>query len=416
MQTNFNFPEVTSTALEFLEKKLNYKYVTLRHYRSRWLFIKEYMESHKLDSLNPAVCRDYLLSLYDGRKHSDLSVNEKLIEKSIAVLSEFMKTGAIQKKSKIIYLDGPIGILMKDFLSFKESRRISRLTLDKVESHMSKFNFWLSANEILNISEIKETHIIGFLRSLDPGKKALIHDTLMDLRGFFTFLSDKGILKKDYALFIPKDNYKSQSEIPSYYTEDEIGQLFNSIDRGTSIGKRDYAILSLAAYLGLRASDIARLKFENIHWDKSVITLQQYKTGRNINHPLIPVVGNAILDYIQYGRPQSNEKNIFLLALSPYLPVKSRSIATMVNRRFVNSNLNIDNRRHGGHALRHSLVKELLNNKQALPVITEVLGHKSTASTRHYIRIDTDSLRQCALDVPSVDPVFYAQGGRIFFL
>jgi hypothetical protein len=190
MQTNFNFPEVTSSALEFLEKKLNYKYVTLRHYRSRWLFIKEYMESHNLDSLNPAVCRDYLLSFYDGRKRRDLSVNEKLIEKSIAVLSEFMETGAIQKRSKIIYLDGPIGILMKDFLSFKESRRISRLTLDKVESHMSKFNFWLSANDIFNISEIKETNIIGFIRSLDPGKKALIHDTLMDLRGFtFAWIS-----------------------------------------------------------------------------------------------------------------------------------------------------------------------------------------------------------------------------------
>ena len=78
--------------------------------------------------------------------------------------------------------------------------------------------------------------------------------------------------------------------------------------------------------------------------------------------------------------------------------------------------LNRSNRRHGGHALRHSLVKELLNNNQSLPVISEVLGHKSTTSTRHYIRIDAESLRQCALEVPLVDPAFYNQEKGILFL
>jgi integrase len=171
----------------------------------------------------------------------------------------------------------------------------------------------------------------------------------------------------------------------------------------------------MAAYLGLRTSDIARLKFENLHWDNSTIVLKQYKTGRNINLPLLPTVGNAILDYVQYGRPISNEQYVFLLATSPFMPVKSGTIANLVCRRFINADLNTKKRRHGGHALRHSLVKELLKNKQTLPVITEVLGHKNTETTRHYIRIDTDSLSKCALDVPTVDPLFYSQGGGSYF-
>jgi integrase len=191
--------------------------------------------------------------------------------------------------------------------------------------------------------------------------------------------------------------------------------LLKAIDRGTAVGKRDYTILLIAARLGLRASDIARLKFENLHWENSIIVLNQYKTGKNLTLPLLPAIGNAILDYIQYGRPQSGEKNIFLLAVSPFIPTTSRSISTMVQRRFIDSNINIAKRRHGTHALRHSLVKELLNNKQALPVITEVLGHSNTESARHYIRIDTESLRQCALDVVMVDPLFYMQGEEDYF-
>lgn len=188
-----------------------------------------------------------------------------------------------------------------------------------------------------------------------------------------------------------------------------------SVDRGNIVGKRDYAILVLATYLGLRASDIARLQFENLHWDQNTIILRQYKTGKNIKLPLLPVVGNALLDYIQYGRPKSDEQFVFLLVISPFLPVRPQTIAGIINRRFSYAGFKSINRRHGGHALRHSLVKELLDNKQSLPVISEVLGHKNTASTRHYIRIDTESLSQCALEVPLVNPLFYTQKGGILF-
>jgi integrase len=235
----------------------------------------------------------------------------------------------------------------------------------------------------------------------------------MDLRGFFKFLYEKGIIPTNLSTFIPKDNYQSQNRLPSYYTEAEIEKLLKSIDRGNIVGKRDYAILVLAAYLGLRASDIARLRFENLHWDQNTIILRQYKTGKNITLPLLPVVGNALLEYIQYGRPKSDERYIFLLVISPFLPIRAQSIAGMINRKFSSAGFKSTNRRRGGHALRNSLVKELLNNKQSLPVISEVLGHQNTNSTRHYIRIDTESLGQCSLDVPLVDPIFYNQEGGL---
>lgn len=413
MQNNFDYEEITSKAYNYLKEEFSYKYVTLRHYRSRWLPVKEYMEKYGLKFLSSEVCKDFLLEYYKGRSHEELTDKEKLIEKSVSVLSEYIETGSVQRKCKIRYLNGSIGLIMKDFLSYKRSRRLREITIDKIESHMSNFNFWLSTNGIFSINDINHHHIITFIKSLDPYKKALIHDTLMDLRGFFKFLYEKGILSTNISTFIPKDNYQKQAKLPSYYTEEEIEKLLKSVDRGNIVGKRDYAILVLAAYLGLRASDIAHLRFENLRWDQNTIIFRQYKTGKNITLPLMPVVGNALLDYIQYGRPKSGERFIFLLLISPFLPIRPQTIAGMINRRFSYAGLKSTDRRHGGHALRHSLVKELLNNKQSLPVISEVLGHKSTASTRHYIRIDTESLGQCALEVPLVDPLFYNQKGGI---
>jgi site-specific recombinase XerD len=416
MQKKFDYEEITSKAYDYLKEKLSYKYVTVRHYRSRWLPVKDYMKKHGLKFISPTVCKSFLRDFYNGRVHRELTESEKLIEKSVMVLSEFIETGSIQRKCKVRYLDGSIGVLMKEFLSFKQSRRLKKVTLNKIESHLSSFNFWLSANGLFNIHDIKHVHIITFIKSLESYKKSLIHDTLMDLRGFFTFLYDRENILTNIADFIPKYNYQKQAKLPSCYTEEEIDRLLKSIDRGTNVGKRDYAILLLAAYLGLRASDIAHLKFENLHWNQHTILLRQYKTGKEITLPLLPVVGNALIDYIQYGRSKSDQQYIFLYVISPFLPIRSQAIAGMINRRFVNAGFKSVNRRHGGHALRHSLVKELLNNKQSLPVISEVLGHKSTTSTRHYIRIDEESLRQCALEVPLVDPVFYAQEGGVLFL
>ena len=409
MDNKFDFSEATIAALDFLKNKLSYQYVTLCQYRLRWQSVKEYAESQKIDFINAEVCNDFLVKLYNGRNHCDLSVSEKALEKAVVVLSEFITTGTIKRKYKIIHLDGSVGMLVKDFLSLKKSLRRSNLTIESIESHLSNFNFWLLAHGVSAVLDIKPSHIISFIKSMDSTKRAQVHNSLMDLRAFFNYLYEKNLILVNLTSFVPKDNYIGQSQLPSYFTEGEIDQLLKSVDRGTIVGKRDYAILLLASRLGLRVSDIAHLKFENLHWENSTILFNQHKTGKDQVLPLLPVIGNAILDYIQYGRPQSNEKNIFIQAKSPFIPMASRSISSMAHRRFNESNLDIRKRRHGAHALRHSLVKELLNNNQSLPVITEVLGHKNTESARNYIRIDIESLRQCALNVPLVDPLFYQQ-------
>jgi len=174
-------------------------------------------------------------------------------------------------------------------------------------------------------------------------------------------------------------------------------------------------MILLASRLGLRASDIAHLTFDNIDWENSTITLSQFKTRKKIEIPLLVDVGEAIIDYLKYGRKRSESPKIFLYTRAPFTAMTNAAVAGALGRIVDASGVNTTGRKHGAHAMRHSLASRFLENKESIPVISEALGHQSTTTTMSYLRIDVESLRKCALNVPLVDTSFYEQEGGAFY-
>jgi len=122
---------------------------------------------------------------------------------------------------------------------------------------------------------------------------------------------------------------------------------------------------------------------------------------------LLPEVGNAIIDYLKYGRPQSESPFIFLKLGHRPSPMQPPTFHGIVRFYLKETGIEIEQKKSGPHALRHSLASQLLENKPPLPVISEVLGHESSESTKKYLRIDMSALRQCALDVIRVENHYY---------
>lgn len=414
MRTKPFFTDVEKKAYDYLEKELCLKYTTLRHYHFRWHPVEDYMKAHQLSVLTSAICREALISFYNGRSHNDLTTDEKYKEKAILVLLEYLETGKIIPRTKFRYTSGKIGNLIKDFITHRQNNYIKKNTLDKKESLLGIFNLYLHKIGIDDVNEITRVVINSFVISLATEHKAKIHDILMVIRQFldFAYYETKSI--SNLSSLVPQSKYTKSSQLPAYYSEEEITQLCDSIDRGNTVGKRDYAVFLIAIRTALRASDIANLKFSNLDWDKCTISLKQYKTAKSIILPLLADVGNAILDYVQFGRPTSDEPYIFLKATYPYEPLNGGSLCTMAHRRFTESGISLSGRRHGIHSLRFSFVKRLLDNEVSIPVISESLGHKSVESTRHYISIDTNGLAQCSLPVPIVSEAFYNQKGGLY--
>jgi integrase len=236
------------------------------------------------------------------------------------------------------------------------------------------------------------------------------------LRNFIKFLYEEKIINQDLSKKIPSYKRIKQPKLPSVYSGDEIKRLLSSIERSSPIGKRNYAIILIASSLGLRASDIAHLKFENLKWDCSTIELNQVKTDRQLILPLMPDVGNAIIDYIKYGRPKSNEPFVFLTERPPYCPFPNSNVIThVVQRAFTAAGININGRKFGSHSLRHSLAFRMLEKSTTLPVISEVLGHGNSESTLFYLRIDLNSMKQCILEVPPINSRFYTTNENFFY-
>jgi integrase len=192
-----------------------------------------------------------------------------------------------------------------------------------------------------------------------------------------------------------------------------VEKLLASIDRGSPPGKRDYAIILIASRLGLRSGDICDLSFENLKWETNTLEIIQKKTEEPLVLPLLEDVGLAIIDYLKYARPECSSTNaIFLRLIPPMGKLTKDALHSIVTNRMHAAGIKIqDGKKHGPHALRHSLASALLEANTPLPVISEVLGHTTTQSTSVYLKIDINQLRTCTLEPPSF---YWNQGEEVF--
>ena len=175
--------------------------------------------------------------------------------------------------------------------------------------------------------------------------------------------------------------------------------LLEHPDRTTAIGKRDYAMMVLAAQSGLRACDVVRLELGSIDWRAREIRLVQHKTGEPLSLPLQAESGNAIADYILNGRPDSALPNIFLCHTGVIRPLDARSASGVVSKHMKLAG--IPAKRRAFHALRRTFGTRLLQNEVSFELIQQLLGHRDMDSMKLYLSIDEQGLKQCALPLLS---------------
>jgi site-specific recombinase XerD len=409
------FDQLIFDAGEVLRTKLSRTDKTVNWYRIYWRRMWRQLQGKGISEFTSDIGRQYLLERFGGLDYATISKQDKDLVKIVNVLREFYDTGTIVRSRERIVLDGAIGELVKQFVDHLAALRLKSTTIREREHYLSKFLLYLQDQSIGSVDKVDKLVILDYLKTLDIRYSTVAHMTLRAIRTFLKFLFEQGLIKEDISLSVPQDNYQKQAKLPSVFKVDEIQKMIGKIDRARPCGKRDYAIILIAARLGLRASDIAGLRFENLFWQQSIISVSQYKTGRQLQLPLLAEVGEAIIEYLKYGRPISDEPYVFLSAGSPFGRMHTPGITSLVNRAFIRSGVNIEHRHHGPHALRHSLASLLLEQSTVLPVITEVLGHENSRSTKYYLRIDLTSMKQCMLDAPAVADGFYNQKGGCFY-
>src|SRR5256885_1465473 len=244
-----------------------------------------------------------------------------------------------------------------------------------------------------------------FVACRDHLQPKTVSRIVSDVRSFLRFLTMRGILQKDLSAELPKIRVPKDATIPSVWDHELIVRLLGAVDRSSAKGKRDYAILLLACRLGLRAGDIRTLKLDDLRWEDSTIEITQAKTGTPLSLPLTNEVGEALIDHLKSGRPQSAHREVFLKVNPPFDPFGDNdNLHHIIKywRQLAGITFRCPQKR-GLHSLRHTLATRLLEKGTPLPTIAEILGHTSLESTRIYAKADVEALRSLALDPEEVN-------------
>jgi len=277
-------------------------------------------------------------------------------------------------------------------------------TVRSRRQHLTTLLLLLQGAGIERLSQIRPTHISDFIvsqRHLCPSSMGLV---LTVVRCFLRYLQQCGILQDDVATTVPKSYQCSHAKIPIVWSTDEVEALLAQVDRGSPQGKRDYAILLLAARLGMRVGDIVRLRLEHLRWDEKRIEFSQSKTRQPLVLPLSEEIGWGLIDYLRHGRPSVAHREVFLWCKPPFCPFAHGSnLQYLLTRYRRQAGIAVAPRRPGGlHTLRHSLASRLLQAGTPLTTIADVLGHRSSESTYIYTKVNLPQLQTCALDPEEV--------------
>lgn len=347
-------------------------------------------------------------SRQNGKDEDSYFVNK--YRYSIFKFIYFLENGYVIAKipTRIFDFSGDMSESIENYLDFlTNQKKLAKSTLYDYKHTLDDFNKFFKIKKATSINDSLINDYFIFMK--DNGKSIhLMYIAATVLKHYFKYIYERNYIDVDFSNSVPKIKYIRNRNLPSVFTTDEIKKIVEGIDRNSDVGKRDYAMIILALRYGLRSSDIVSLTFDEIDWDNNKLKINQVKTKRMVELPLLPEVGNAIIDYLKNSRRESDLPFVFQPAKGPLKILSTTAFYNILNKYIKKANIeNIDSRHHGPHSLRHSLANELLKNGDTLPDISGILGHSSTEVTKVYLSIDYNSLKKCALPMPALNSRLY---------
>jgi len=271
-------------------------------------------------------------------------------------------------------------------------------TVQLHERYTRDFLMLLAENKVCNREEITHSTIsAAILRVTNVCALPVI-------RAFLRFLAENEYFERDYSFLVPY--VKPPQPIPSIYSVEEIqrieAQVRNDARKGiTSIGKRDYAMLLLATRLGLRPCDIVSLTFSELDFQAEAIRFVQKKTNTPLELPMLPVIRDALQDYIKHARGDHPSQYVFLSMQPPYFHVSVGTFSCNVRNAILAAGIDRNGRGVCARVLRSSFASSMVNDGVPYEVTRQTLGHRDKNAIRHYAKLDVEQLKRYTLEPPA---------------
>jgi len=373
---------------------------SLKYQRSCCVTVARYCTDHAIDEYNGQVRHRFLAEQDTRLQQGSIGpVFRSSLEKTANMLLEFKLAGKV---------------------AWRRRRPMSTQLPSRFETALRLFDESLSGTLAvgsveLAVGEIRQllTHlrdrghdsfgnvglddVRGFLIAVAPNHRSGMGNTVWAVKRFFSFLNDFELSDLPVHAMLSQVSPRRIRILPRF-TQDEVARLLTVIDTATAVGNRDYAMVRLAVSTGLRCGDITDLRLESIDWRRDEIRIVQRKTSATLALPLTAEAGNAVADYVLNARPASDAPEVFLRAYAPHVKLTGPTGALIMKRYLAAAG--IPHKAGDGktfHALRRTLGTRLIETGTELPMTAQILGHARIDSSKRYIALDTDSLRECYL-------------------
>jgi integrase/recombinase XerD len=236
-----------------------------------------------------------------------------------------------------------------------------------------------------------------------PGlRRVSLKGVTVTLRSFLRYLHATGRTGRDLSVAMIGPRVYTDEGIPSALRAEDVLRVL-AVTRAdhSALGRRDYAIVLLLARYGLRAGEVTALRLEDLDWRHERLRIHHAKTGAHSELPLLRDVGDALVDYLQHGRPHVTSRAVFIRSRAPYRPFHSgSSLYTPIRRRLAAAGIAPPGKK-GPHTFRHARAVSLLRAAVSMKQIGDILGHRSADSTAVYLKLATEDLRAVALEIPT---------------
>lgn len=374
------------------------------HYRRVWAAFGRFCDSAGI--VEPVLDHISMFLIDDGADVNALTAWQQFKRRAVTCLFAIDETGAFP---------GPVGTKKQgvpthfaDELGAYEQwlagRRLASSTVSKKRWALVRFLRFLDGAGVPALAALRVTDVYGYLATGSGWTSSTRTTVLFVLREYLRFGVERGVVDPSLGALFPVIVANPEAVLPSVFTPGEVATALDRLDPVPSRDpwvRRDRAVFFLAAVLGMRVGNIAALRLSQIDWHTRRISVPQVKTGRRVDLPMPEEVMLALLDYLKQDRPAGDDDHVFLRAQAPFGPHPSaRAFYHVVANAFARAGIDVTGRRHGPHALRHSLASSMLAGGTSYPAIGAVLGHAGVESTKSYLRIDVEHLRGLALEVP----------------
>lgn len=397
---NMTVSELTAAIIPYIESK-HYSQSYIAGFYLIWKRLNEYCAGKGITEFTTEVGKQFIQECY-GTKPDEILRKHSRVHRAMDMLSDFQHFGTVMLKRRLNRtFPEQFRQQAESYLSYMEKNYAQPNTILSHRKSLYQFTDFLDSKGVAAFGDMTLEHTNTYIKvvlcNYSKGVAAL-HMGIM--RKFLRYLYDTEIISDNLAeklIQVKIDHHPAH--LPTTLTTDEIERILACVDRESPMGKRDYALLLVAARLGLRGSDIRNLKPENIDWVNHEIRITQIKNKEPLTLPLPDDVGWALIDYLKNARPVSDTKEIFLQVVAPHGVLVNPDNVLIRYMRLAGIRYE-KLQHHGLHILRHSAATHMLDEGIPITTIQSVLGHISSESTKRYTAINIMQLKECALEVP----------------